>query len=123
MLKAGFSRLDITPPLDAPIAGYYKTRYANGILDPIYLNAVAIGNDEATILIITADLLMTHAATPFNSGNLNVFSLSKVIYVTDNSSGLEHTSSSILLVIALHRHIFSRATLTPYFSQYGIRER
>lgn len=58
MLKVGFARLDITPPLGTPLAGYYEIRYADGVLDPIYVNAVALSNGEDVILIITADLLM-----------------------------------------------------------------
>ena len=58
MLKAGFARVDITPPFGTPLAGYYEMRYADGILDPVYLNAVALGNEEERILLITADVLM-----------------------------------------------------------------
>lgn len=57
MLKAGFSRLDITPPLGSYLAGYFRDRYAKGILDPIELNALAVSDGENTALIITADLL------------------------------------------------------------------
>ena len=58
MLKAGFARMDMTPPLGTPLAGYYEARYADGMLDPLYLNALALGNGEQTIVIITADVLM-----------------------------------------------------------------
>ena len=57
MLKAGFSRVDITPPLGSFIAGYFRDRYAKGILDPIYLNAVAVTDGAETAVIITADIL------------------------------------------------------------------
>ena len=57
MLKAGFSRLDITPPLGSYVAGYFEDRYAKGILDPIYLNAIAVSDERETAVIITADLL------------------------------------------------------------------
>ena len=62
MLKAGFSRLDITPPFGTPLAGYYEMRYADGVLDPIYLNAVALNDGDGTILIITADVLLIRLA-------------------------------------------------------------
>ena len=58
MLKAGFARVDMTPPLGTPLAGYYEARYADGMLDPLYLNALALGDGEKTILVITADVLM-----------------------------------------------------------------
>lgn len=62
MLKAGFARLDITPPFGTPLAGYYEMRYADGVLDPVCLNAVAVNSAEDTILIITADVLMVRLA-------------------------------------------------------------
>ena len=58
MLKAGFARLDMTPPFGTPLAGYYEMRYADGVRDPIYLNAIALNDEENTIVIITADVLM-----------------------------------------------------------------
>ncbi len=59
MLKAGFARIDMTPPFGTPLAGYYEMRDANGVLDPVYLNALALGDDENKIVIITADVLIT----------------------------------------------------------------
>ena len=57
MIKAGFSRVDVTPPLGAHLAGYYQDRIAKGILDPIYLNAIAFSDDNETVVWITADFL------------------------------------------------------------------
>ena len=57
MFKAGFARVDVTPPLDAPLAGYFFERRAKGILDPIYLNAIAFSDEKETAVIITADML------------------------------------------------------------------
>lgn len=57
MLKAGFARLDITPPLDTYLAGYFKKRYAKEILDFTYLNALAVTDGTETAIIITADVL------------------------------------------------------------------
>ncbi len=61
MLKAGFARLDVTPPFGVSLAGYFYERKADGILDPIELNAVAIGNGEDTVLLIAADLISMDA--------------------------------------------------------------
>ncbi len=58
MLKAGFARVDMTPPFGTPLAGYYEMRNADGVLDPVYLNALALGDDENKIVIITADVLI-----------------------------------------------------------------
>lgn len=60
MLKVGFSRVDITPPLGTPLAGYFEARQAEGILDPIELNAIAFNDGENTAVIIAADILYFH---------------------------------------------------------------
>ncbi len=57
MIKAGFSRVDVTPPLGAHLAGYYQDRIAKGILDPIYLNAISFSDDTETVVWVTADFL------------------------------------------------------------------
>lgn len=57
MLKAGFSRVDVTPPLGSYISGYFHARYAKGVLDPIELNALAFSDGETTDLIIISDFI------------------------------------------------------------------
>jgi len=57
MLKAGFSRVDVTPPLGSYISGYFYERYAKGVLDPLELNAVACNDGENTVLLIIADFI------------------------------------------------------------------
>ena len=56
MLKAGFARLDITPPLGTPLAGYQRPRFAKGVLDPIEVNAVALNDGDKTLIMIAADV-------------------------------------------------------------------
>ena len=57
MLKVGFSRLDVTPPLGNDLAGYFVRRIADGILDPLYLNTVAVKNGEDTIILMAVDYI------------------------------------------------------------------
>ena len=57
MIKAGFSIVEVTPPLGTYMSGYFAHRYAKGIMDPLYLNAIALSDGENTALIITADFL------------------------------------------------------------------
>ncbi len=66
MLKAGFARVDVTPPLGTPLHGYYRDRFADGVLDPIELNCVALSDGENTAVIVTGDFLYIceSAATP-----------------------------------------------------------
>lgn len=66
MLKAGFSRVDVTPPLGSYISGYFHARYAKGVLDPIELNALALSDGERTVLLVIADFIgmdMTYCNT------------------------------------------------------------
>ena len=66
MFQAGFERVDITPPLGSPLAGYSTRRISDHILDPIELNCVAFSDGENTAGLITEDLLyvMENVATP-----------------------------------------------------------
>ena len=54
LLQAGFSRVDITPMLGIGLHGYYKPRYAEGVLDPLEINALALacGDERAVLLSI-----------------------------------------------------------------------
>ena len=57
MLKAGFARLDITPPFGTPIAGYFYERFTKGVLDPLELNALAVSDGESTAVVIACDII------------------------------------------------------------------
>ena len=57
MLKAGFARVDVTPPLGSYISGYFEERFAEGVLDPIQLNALAVSDGTVTDLIIISDFI------------------------------------------------------------------
>ncbi|MBQ3573136.1 MAG: hypothetical protein IJA16_00920, partial [Clostridia bacterium] len=54
-MKAGFSRVDITPVMGIGIAGYYKPRFAEGVLDPLEVNALSISVEDKIILMISID--------------------------------------------------------------------
>lgn len=54
---AGFARLDITPPLGVHLGGYFTERIADGVLDPLYVNAVAFGQGENKAVLIVCDML------------------------------------------------------------------
>lgn len=54
-LKVGFARLDVTPALGIEIAGYYKVRIADGVLDNLEANAVAFSDGKKTAVIISVD--------------------------------------------------------------------
>ena len=57
MLKAGFAREDITPPLGVSIQGSYKARYAQAVRDPLYATAVTFDDGEKRIVVMSLDLI------------------------------------------------------------------
>ena len=57
MFKAGFARVDVTPPLGTELTGYFEKRISDGIIDPIELNALAINDGKKSALIITSDFM------------------------------------------------------------------
>ncbi len=57
-MKTGFARICITPPLGVSISGYYETRKVKGVLDDLYVTALALDDGERKALIIAADVLM-----------------------------------------------------------------
>ena len=57
MMQAGFARVDVTPPMGSPVDGYFRDRVANGVLDPIQLNALAISDGEHRAVMIAGDFL------------------------------------------------------------------
>ncbi len=61
--KAGFARLDVTPPLGLPLVGYFSHRVADGILDPLCVECVAVSDGTNAALIYSVDDL--HLTNPF----------------------------------------------------------
>ena len=56
-LKAGFARRVINPKMGIDVAGYFKVRKAEGILDDLYCNVLALSAKNDKALIITVDNL------------------------------------------------------------------
>ncbi len=54
-LQAGFSRVNATPMMGIPMRGYFKPRYADGVLDELEINAVALACGETKVLLMTLD--------------------------------------------------------------------
>ncbi|MBE7022735.1 MAG: hypothetical protein E7414_05935 [Ruminococcaceae bacterium] len=60
-LKTGFARLCINPPLGEPISGYYEPRFTKGILDDLYVTAVAVDDGSRRAVLMNLDLIMIEA--------------------------------------------------------------
>ena len=56
-LKAGFARIDITPPLGVFVQGYPTARYAEGIIDPLLATAVCFDDGKKKAVVISMDLI------------------------------------------------------------------
>lgn len=54
-LQAGFARVNVTPPLGIPIRGYYKPRYAEGVLDELEINALALSCGGDAVVVLSMD--------------------------------------------------------------------
>ncbi len=54
-LMVGFSRVDITPPIGISVEGYFIDRYADGVLDNIELNTLAISDGNNLVLLLSMD--------------------------------------------------------------------
>ena len=57
MFKAGYCKLDVTPPLGSDLSGYFYRRAADGITDPLYLIALAVSDGERTAVVMAADYI------------------------------------------------------------------
>ena len=56
-LKAGFSRVDVTPMLGIHMAGYLLERLAEGILDGLEINALALNSGSDTLILLSMDTI------------------------------------------------------------------
>ncbi len=54
-LQAGFSRVNITPALGTPIDGYFLSRHAEGVLDDLEINALALRVDDTAVILLSID--------------------------------------------------------------------
>ncbi|MDA1193490.1 MAG: neutral/alkaline non-lysosomal ceramidase N-terminal domain-containing protein [Candidatus Poribacteria bacterium] len=57
MLKAGFARVPITPPVGTALAGYFNTRHSVGVLDDLYAHAMLLDNGDSKLAWVTCDLI------------------------------------------------------------------
>ena len=57
-MKCGFSKKIITPPLGAPLVGYYNERLAKGVIDDLYVRAAAFSDELNKAVVLEADLCL-----------------------------------------------------------------
>ncbi|MBO4501805.1 MAG: hypothetical protein J5760_06130, partial [Clostridia bacterium] len=56
-LKAGYAKLDITGFMGMWVSGYFRPRYAKGVIDPLCISATAFSDGENTAVLVCADLV------------------------------------------------------------------
>ena len=56
MLKAGFSRVNITPSMGIPMLGYYIERRAEGVLDELEVNDLALSINDELVILVSVDI-------------------------------------------------------------------
>ena len=54
-LRAGFARVNVTPMLGIGMAGYFIPRKADGILDELEINALALACGESKVVLMSID--------------------------------------------------------------------
>ena len=54
-LKVGFARVNVTPMMGINVSGYYKIRLADGVLDDLEINAIAVNSVNDTVLMLSID--------------------------------------------------------------------
>lgn len=90
MLQAGFGRVDITPPIGTPLAGYFNARFVKGVWDPIELNALALRDEQHTLLLVGFDAM-----------SADVRALEKV---RERIAGRTGVPMSDIMIQPLHQH-------------------
>ncbi|HZQ43605.1 MAG TPA: hypothetical protein VFA99_10150 [Acidobacteriaceae bacterium] len=56
-LRLGVAQVDISPPIGAPLAGYYYNREATGIHDPLHVKAMVLEQGGVKIAMAALDLV------------------------------------------------------------------
>src|ERR1043165_8219746 len=57
--RAGAAQVVITPPIGAPMAGYYHARGAEGTLDDLHAKALVLDDGSTKVALVTLDLIST----------------------------------------------------------------
>lgn len=55
-LRAGAAEVDITPPDNYPLSGYYHERLATGAIDPLKARALWLRDGDRAVALVTCDL-------------------------------------------------------------------
>lgn len=58
IIRCGFGKREITPPLGSPLVGQYRPRVAKGVLDPVCVRATMFESGGKTALMMALDICL-----------------------------------------------------------------
>ena len=56
-MQAGFGEVVITPPMGTGMAGYFRERLAEGIIDDLYSRALVVSQGDTHVAVVSTDLI------------------------------------------------------------------
>ncbi|HEY8186736.1 MAG TPA: neutral/alkaline non-lysosomal ceramidase N-terminal domain-containing protein [Pyrinomonadaceae bacterium] len=102
MLAAGFSKVCISPPIGAPLAGFAARQgVSQGIHDDLFARALVLANGDAVVALVSVDLLAL-------SGDF----VKRVREGIQRSTGIEPSS---VMIASTHTHA-GPVTITTFFN-------
>lgn len=102
MLTAGFSKVCISPPIGAPLAGFAARQgVSQGIHDDLFARALVLANGEAVVALVSVDLLAL-------SGDF----IKRVREGIQRSTGIDPSS---VMIASTHTHA-GPVTITTFFN-------
>lgn len=102
MLRAGFSKVCISPPIGAPLAGFAARQgVSQGIHDDLFARALVLANGEAVVALVSVDLLAL-------SGDF----IKRVREGIQRKTGIDPSS---VMIASTHTHA-GPVTITTFFN-------
>ena len=109
MLRAGFSKVCISPPIGAPLAGFAaRLEVSKGIHDDLYARALVLENAESAVAIVSVDVLA-----------LSSEFIKRVRNAIQANTGLSPES---VMIASTHTHA-GPVTITTFFNPDGTLDR
>ncbi len=112
---AGAAKIEITPPIGTPLAGYGKRggKPSKGVLDPLFSRALSVTKDGETFVFVSADLLLIDS-------NLKKSVVKKVNAQTvpGAQNGARHLSESHVMIFATHTHSGTGAIGSRFWQRF-----
>lgn len=100
-LKIGYASINVNPPLNYPIHGYYLERFGKGFIDDIEASAIAISSNDKNALIISVD-----------NGGFTQDVIAKFLTAINNKTGIDKDN---IFISGTHSHTAPTTFLPEYF--------